>query len=250
MATSAPITNWSAVASSADGSRLLVVGGGYGFNGPVFISTNSGDTWNDAPVVDYGNYGWSVAGCSADGNTLVVASGGKAGGRIFYSTNGGTIWTDADPSATGNQVWHSGAPAADGQKIVVVGSVAAPRGASGMTTSTNGGAAWIGTSDMAFWQCVACSADGHRLFAAEFGGGIWTSQTTPAPLLKLTPSESGFLISWVVPSMSFVLQENADLRTTGWTDVTTKPILNFTNLHHEVSVPTSSTSRFYRLKGL
>ena len=50
--------------------------------------------------------------------------------------------------------------------------------------------------------------------------------------------------------MPFVLQENADLTTANWTDVTTTPVLNFTNLHHEVSVPLPSANRFYRLKGL
>ena len=58
------------------------------------------------------------------------------------------------------------------------------------------------------------------------------------------------LISWIVPSMPFVLQESADLMTTNWTGVTTVPKLNFTNLHHEVSVPLSSANRFYRLRSL
>jgi hypothetical protein len=68
--------------------------------------------------------------------------------------------------------------------------------------------------------------------------------------LNLTPSDSSFVISWIVPSMPFVLQENLDLTTTNWTDVITTPILNLTNLHHEVSVPLSSTNRFYRLQSL
>ena len=68
-------------------------------------------------------------------------------------------------------------------------------------------------------------------------------------MLNITPSGGSLVISWVVPSMTFVLQENGDF-TTHWTEVTPTPILNLTNLHYEVSVPLSSTSRFYRLKGL
>jgi hypothetical protein len=55
---------------------------------------------------------------------------------------------------------------------------------------------------------------------------------------------------WIVPSMPFVLQENADLNTPNWTVVPMTPILNLTNLHHEVTVPLSGTNRFYRLQSL
>jgi len=50
--------------------------------------------------------------------------------------------------------------------------------------------------------------------------------------------------------MPFVLQESADLNTPNWTAVPMTPILNLTNLHHEVTVPLSGTNRFYRLQRL
>jgi len=46
--------------------------------------------------------------------------------------------------------------------------------------------------------------------------------------------------------MSFVLQENADLNTPNWTAVPMTPILNLTNLHHEVTAPFSGTNRLHR----
>lgn len=79
-------------------------------------------------------------------------------------------------------------------------------------------------------------------------GGIYTFQTTPTPALTITPSASDFLLSWLVPSTHFVLQENSDLTVANWTDLATQPTLNFTNLHYEVVVSRSSTNRFYRLK--
>ena len=81
-------------------------------------------------------------------------------------------------------------------------------------------------------------------------GLIYTWQTAPSPKLNITPSGSGLLISWIVPSMPFVLQETADLNTPDWTAVPMTPILNLTNLHHEVTVPLSGTNRFYRLQRL
>jgi hypothetical protein len=47
----------------------------------------------------------------------------------------------------------------------------------------------------------------YRVFAAANGGGIYTSQIIPAPVLKMTQSGDSLLLSWIVPSMEFGLQE-------------------------------------------
>ena len=57
------------------------------------------------------------------------------------------------------------------------------------------------------------------------------------------------ILSWTVPAIPFVLQQNSDLTTTNWTDVPATPTLNLTNLHYEESLPAPITgSHFYRLK--
>jgi len=53
---------------------------------------------------------------------------------------------------------------------------------------------------------------------------------------------------WIVPSTNFVLQQNLDLTTTNWTDVTNPPALNLTNLQNEVILTPTNNSAFYRLK--
>jgi hypothetical protein len=80
------------------------------------------------------------------------------------------------------------------------------------------------------------------------GGGIWTLHSTPTPVLSITPSGSNVILSWIVPSVEFVLQENSALGTTNWTTVTTPPTLNLTSLQNQVMVSPSSGHRFYRLK--
>ena len=95
---------------------------------------------------------------------------------------------------------------------------------------------------------VASSADGGKLFAAVNGGGIYTFQTTPFPSLSLNRSDTNLLLSWIVPSMDFVLQENSDLAARNWIDLTNTPRLNLTNLNSEVTVPLPAGNRFYRLK--
>jgi hypothetical protein len=96
------------------------------------------------------------------------------------------------------------------------------------------------------WQAVASSADGNRLVAVAWNGGIWISQTTPAPSLNLAPANGNLALSWIVPSTNFVMQQSADL--TSWTDVTNPPTLNLTNLQDEVILSPTNSSGFYRLK--
>jgi hypothetical protein len=86
------------------------------------------------------------------------------------------------------------------------------------------------------------------LVVAAYGGGIYTYQTTPAPVLNIAPSNSNLAFSWIVPSMYFVLQQNSNLCTTNWTDVTNMPALNLTNLQNQVALPLPAGNAFYRLK--
>jgi hypothetical protein len=103
---------------------------------------------------------------------------------------------------------------------------------------------------MANWQAVAYSADGGKLAALVGypGGGLYTSQATAPPVLSISGSNGNALISWIVPSVDFRLQENSGLTTTDWMDVTNTPTLNLTNLQNQVIVPLPTGNRFYRLK--
>jgi hypothetical protein len=116
-------------------------------------------------------------------------------------------------------------------------------------TSTNSGVAWA-TNDAPStnWSSVASSADGALMVAVVNGGGIWTLQATPAPLLRLSRSQDTVTISWIVPSMNFVLQDKPDSSPADWTDATNSPTLNFTNLQYQALELATNGSRFYRLK--
>ena len=49
--------------------------------------------------------------------------------------------------------------------------------------------------------------------------------------------------------MNFVLQQNSDLCTSNWTDLTNNtPTLNLTNLQNQVALPLPAGNAFYRLK--
>ena len=269
--------NWSSVASSPDGTKLVATA--YGGedsinNGMVFISTNSGATWNRATTtfdtcwsIAFANGGneliagvmddaiytspdsgstwsatgstnelfWSIAS-SADGSHLAASS--FLSGHIYTSKDAGTTWTSANAP---NVTWQAIASSADGSKLVAAANVGS------VFTSTDSGATWnVANAPSTNWISVASSADGNTLVAAVKGGGIWITQTSPTPQLNITTSSTNLTLSWTIPSTNFVLQQSSDLFL--WSDVTNLPMLNPTNLLNEVSLPPSGSNAFYRLK--
>lgn len=80
-----------------------------------------------------------------------------------------------------------------------------------------------------------------------YQGDLYTLQFTPTPHLNLKASGSHLAFSWTVPSTKFVVQQNADLSTTNWVTLTNVPVLNLTNLQHEVVMSPVGGSGYYRL---
>jgi hypothetical protein len=278
---------WAGLASSAEGTRLVAAVFSFGATaGTIYTSTNAGATWTDARLFDYfrsfgvsadgnkivaaayyetrfgrmggiyisddaGN-GWHKTGpndafcaaSSADGKKLVV---GRFGLEIQASRDAGVTW---GVTTAPQRNWSALACSQDRTRIAAVGGgyYFSDTATGPIYTSVDSGVTWVSNAaPAAVWQSVASSADGCRLFAAVNGGGIYTYQLTPAPVLAITPANGGFIVSWVVPSMNFVLQERDDLVSGNWADVDTTPTPNYTNLNYDVAVPTPSGSRFYRL---
>jgi hypothetical protein len=77
----------------------------------------------------------------------------------------------------------------------------------------------------------------------SYAGPIFTTQSTPAPVLSLSAADD--VISWIIPSLDFTLQESPDL--VSWTDVTNAPVLNLTNLQNQVILPPPDGDSFFRL---
>lgn len=159
--TSAPVKNWSAVASSTDGSKLFATVK----NGGIYISTNAGASWylGGAPT----RYWYAIA-TSSDGSNLVAAATGGTSDGIYTSTNLGAAW-----SYRTNLVFiESIASSANGVNLL-----AAQWGPSGnVYTSTNSGAVWRLKTSVAgsYWTASACSADGSKLFVGQ-GGSAYGS---------------------------------------------------------------------------
>jgi hypothetical protein len=171
-----PSLNWRAIASSADGTRLVAAEQ----NGPLYVSTDSGVSWT---ARDTGR-NWISLASSADGMRLAAA---VLGGQIYTSSDGGVNWVARES----NRNWYSVASSADGLRLVA--GVGPLLGGSGqLYTSTDGGVTWSARESNRGWYAVASSADGVRLAAVVFNGRIYTSSDAG---VTWTPSESSRI--WV-----------------------------------------------------
>jgi hypothetical protein len=164
--TVAPDTNWIAVASSADGNKLVAAvstdwltwwTSQSAVPGQIYVSTNAGATWNptSAPLTN-----WLSVCCSADGNTVAA----EAGSAIYISRDSGASWKATSPiEFPGNP---SIACSADGTKIFAAGGVPL------VLTSTNSGETWQGVGPSGIpvglrFDAVASSADGNKTAIAS-----------------------------------------------------------------------------------
>src|ERR1700710_623517 len=81
-AVSLPPGTWESVAASADGSKIVAASNArLGAAGAVYISTNSGATWNSSIIA---NLDWEAVASSADGSILIAAYGLPSKSGLVY----------------------------------------------------------------------------------------------------------------------------------------------------------------------
>ena len=149
---------WSAIASSADGRKLVATVADAG----IWLSTNGGRTWTQSPAP---SKRWVSIASSADGTRLAAAE--TSGGAVYTSANSGLSWT---AGSVLNSTLKSVASSADGRRLV-----AAAAGGS-VYTSTDSGLNWTSHPlALTFAAWAASSADGTRLVIAGNDGYVITS---------------------------------------------------------------------------
>lgn len=164
--TSAPLANWTSVASSADGTHLVATVS----PGNIYESVDSGGTWllTMAPSTY-----WTSIASSYDGTHLIASVSGPGGGIYTSINGGGGPWTQALAPTTH---WASVASSSDGTHLVAVGLDI------GIYTSVNSGSTWAQSkTTSSSWSAVASSSDGLHLLAADGNRGIYTSALHTSP---------------------------------------------------------------------
>jgi photosystem II stability/assembly factor-like uncharacterized protein len=268
MRTSAPSDEWTSVASSADGTRLVASAGPFSDGNGAYIrqesaiycSSDAGATWIRTSATN----NWTCVASSADGSKLAAATrrytyyfsdyygqglfvAGLGDGGIYHSSDSGTNWIR---TSAPTRDWLSVASSADGTILVAVGDYEPE-----ISVSTNSGASWVEVVPPGpdYWNCVTCSADGNSLVVAVGAHIAALHAPNPAPPVPPSPqlavnlSGGNLNVSWLVPSTPFVLQQTSDLRLSGWVDVLASPTLNLTNLHYQLTVTPGLGKSFYRL---
>jgi hypothetical protein len=228
----APKKSWTAIASSVDGTKLAAAASG----DRIYVSTNFGTTWTmTQSAVD----SWSSVACNADGTKLIAS-----GSATYISTNFGAHWT----RATTNTGYV--ASSADGTKLIIAGRsggfsdgvhIGGP-----IYTSGNSGATWVSNNAPTGWYAIASSADGSEWFGTTDNGGLWIGRTTPSPQLNVRPAASNLMLSWLVPSTNFVVQQNSSLTTTKWVTLTNVPVFDAATLSNQLALPNTGQG-FFRL---
>jgi hypothetical protein len=267
-----PNEEWTCLASSADGSKLIAAQD----PGYLNISTNFGSNWFIGTNLEKT---WSSVVCSADGSKMAAQYNGDDA-VPWVSTNGGLTWQPAAAvinqggglaaSATGNILmmisrgdlfrstnWGLGwsAPVeTPGYGTIVCsadGSTALSYDIEGISpgihSSTDFGANWASNElPLESWTALATSSDGKELVAAAGpNGGIWISQTTPTPQLNISFSSNNLNFSWIAPSTNMALAQSPDLM--NWMVLTNSPRLNYTNLQEQLTLSPTNSIGFYRL---
>jgi len=169
--TAAPITNWSSLTCSADGTKLAATAA----KGPIYVSTNSGFSWTEtsAPVAD-----WRSIASSADGRVLAAWKFNSydpslgSFGSVYISTNGGATWLLSPlPEDAQQQL----AVSADGAWIAGCWSSDYPTQGGRIYLSTDSGASWSTKPGDYHIKCIALSADGSTLAVS---GGVSITVST------------------------------------------------------------------------
>jgi hypothetical protein len=158
---------WNAVASSADGTKLVAAElGGY-----IYTSTDSGVTWTEQ--TDSGMNGWVSVDSSADGTKLVAADGYFSSGYIYTSTDSGVTWTQQ--TGSGSRTWTSVASSADGTKLVAAAKGFNFGTGAYLYASFDGGTTWTEQTSIGsrVWAEVTLSADGSIVAAAAQGDSVY-----------------------------------------------------------------------------
>lgn len=179
------LADWTAVASSADGRKLVAAAySAYYFGNAslIYTSTNTGASWTQTSAP---NLEWVSVASSADGTKLVAA---PLNGLIYTSSDSGATWTAQTNGIAngGPQQWASIASSSDGTKLVAL----VQNGV--IYTSSNSGATWSQVYNVnRVWQCVASSADGSKLVAVTDNDQIYTSD--PVPFSTTAAGTTGYV---------------------------------------------------------
>jgi len=186
---------WQTTAMSSDGSRIIAGIEG----GRLYISTDSGETWDETTPEGNASKSWYTSAMNGDGSKIIA---GVWGGWLHISTDGGTSWDVTDPipdDEEKNKFWSSASMSSDGSTIVA--AIYNDR----MLLSEDIGNSWTETQPAGdenyAWNTTAISGDGNYILAGIFEGYAYLSTNSGN---SWTQQEIGVssIMRWATSSIS------------------------------------------------
>ena len=171
--------DWTALASSSDGSKLLSMI----YGGDIYTSTDSGLSWTDRAGA--GSRNWAAGASSADGSQLVAV---ETGGDIYTSSDSGLTWTDR--SSAGSRNWAAVASSSNGSKIIAITFD------NEMVTSSDSGITWVNQTGLggSGTYSVSDSYDGSKIASYIYNDYVYTSTDSGVSWLSHTELGTNALI--------------------------------------------------------
>lgn len=157
---------------------------------------------------------WATVFSSGDRKRLVVA---RDNGSIYFSDDSGFMWQTID---TPGKYTFTLSSTPKGSTIVAVITI-------GINSSKD---------SIKEWYLVGDSAVGNKL--------VVSSQS--APVLDIIKTNDKMTISWASSFTNFVLQQNSDLLSTNWLDMTN--VVDVVKGQNEVTLPSVQGNNFFRLR--
>jgi hypothetical protein len=164
------VRDWSCVASSSDGLKLIAGVDNGAQGGNLYTSTDGGISWAPRASVK----SWRSVASSSDGTKLVAVVREPAN-PIYTSSDSGNTWLPRETARN----WSSVSSSADGTKLVAVVS------GGKIYRSADSGVSWsVAYNIDSLWGAVAMSADGSKIIVANStyvlhsidSGTSWTSR--------------------------------------------------------------------------
>ena len=160
-------TNWSSIASSSDGTKLVAIG-----DSKIYTSSDGGGTWSFRKSTVSGTSSSSgVVASSSDGTKLLAADSSN----LYTSTDSGLNWVTRNSGS-----WSSVASSSDGTKLLALDGMSLYR-------STDSGVSWTSIrsgSPSYYSSSLACSADGTKILMIA-SDGIYKSADSGTSWLTL-----------------------------------------------------------------
>lgn len=199
--------HYTSVASSADGSHLIVgaADGGENHVSPLFISSDYGITWENVTEDIESNVrnNWQSVAISNDGQTMIASSSGGVDlnevepvqGKIVISHDGGDVWEDISPD--GGTQWRAVAISGNGNKIAAL----ADNDTENVYISNNSGDTWETSpvDNVWNWESVSISDDGSKILvggenAENASSIVYFSDDGADEWEDISPDDSGTLV--------------------------------------------------------